>query len=53
MLLLDAQTSGGLLICCNEKNVKDMIRELSESGYASTSVIGSVCEKGNKNLIIS
>lgn len=52
MLLLDAQTSGGLLICCAEKNVKDMIRDLSESGYASTSVIGEVCEKENKNLIV-
>jgi selenophosphate synthase len=52
MLLLDAQTSGGLLICCAENNVKDMIRELSESGYTSTSVIGSVSEKGNKHLVI-
>jgi len=52
MLLLDAQTSGGLLICCNEKNVNKMIEELSESGYASTCVIGSVCEKENKHLAI-
>ncbi|OFX83181.1 MAG: selenide, water dikinase SelD [Bacteroidetes bacterium GWF2_33_16] len=53
MLLLDAQTSGGLLICCNENDVNNMIAELSESGYACTSVIGSVCEKGNKYLLIN
>ena len=52
MLLLDAQTSGGLLICCAEKNVKDMIRELSESGYARTSVIGEVCKKEDKSIVI-
>lgn len=52
MLMLDAQTSGGLLICCSENKVKEMKDELTQTGYQCTSVIGSVGKKGNKNLII-
>ncbi|MGE0089896.1 MAG: selenide, water dikinase SelD [Bacteroidales bacterium] len=52
MLLLDAQTSGGLLICCPKNKVNEMKAELSEAGYPHTTVIGEVCEKENKNIIV-
>lgn len=52
MLLLDAQTSGGLLICCNKNDVNDMIKDLSEAGYPKAVIVGSVIEKGNKHLVI-
>ena len=52
MLLLDAQTSGGLLICCPENKVEEMKTELSEAGYPLTSFVGEVCEKENKYIVI-
>ena len=48
MLLLDAQTSGGLLICAPEKEVDKMILELKNSGYPDSAVVGSVVEKEDK-----
>ncbi|NTW32288.1 MAG: selenide, water dikinase SelD [Bacteroidetes bacterium] len=50
MILLDAQTSGGLLICCTKNKINDIIRELKNSGYENTAVIGEVLEK-EKSLI--
>ncbi|HNW97483.1 MAG TPA: selenide, water dikinase SelD [Bacteroidales bacterium] len=52
MLLLDAQTSGGMLICCPDNNVEQMRNDLIRSGYPTTSVIGEVVKKENKNIIV-
>jgi selenide, water dikinase len=53
MLMMDAQTSGGLLICVKNENVKEMIHSLKEAGYAHTMEIGLVMEKENKAVIVS
>ncbi len=48
MLLLDAQTSGGLLICTSKESVNNMLDDLKSSGYTVSAVIGSVVEKDDK-----
>jgi selenide,water dikinase len=45
MLLLDAQTSGGLLICCKPAQVERMLEELKNAGYPHSAVIGGVSPK--------
>jgi len=52
MLLLDAQTSGGLLISCPELNANDIVKELRKSAYSYTTVIGKVINKGAPLIII-
>jgi len=52
MLLLDAQTSGGLLICCQKDSVEQMKKDLIDAGYIATAVIGEVVKKENKNIIV-
>ncbi|MDD3877193.1 MAG: selenide, water dikinase SelD [Bacteroidales bacterium] len=52
MLLLDAQTSGGLLICCPEIKALSVIHELQEVGFPASAVIGKVIKKENVSLII-
>ncbi len=48
MLLLDAQTSGGLLICAPKESVDNMLDDLKNSGYPDSAVIGKVVEKEEK-----
>jgi selenide,water dikinase len=50
MLMTDAQTSGGLLICCKNDDVDNILTELKDSGYLYSSVIGVVVEKQDKSL---
>lgn len=45
MLILDAQTSGGLLICCPEKKAEDLLESLHHAGYPYSAAIGVVEEK--------
>jgi selenide,water dikinase len=52
MLLLDAQTSGGLLICCPEDFVEQIKKDLVDSGYSATAVIGEVVKKEKKDIIV-
>jgi selenide,water dikinase len=52
MLLLDAQTSGGLLICCNKNDVNDMIKDLSEAGYPRAAIVGIVIKKEDKYIVV-
>lgn len=40
MLLLDAQTSGGLLVCCKEATADALVSDLKNNGYTETAVIG-------------
>jgi len=51
MLMTDAQTSGGLLICCPPENAENMLSDLKKSGFDYTAEIGCVNDK-NKHLII-
>lgn len=50
MLMLDAQTSGGLLMCANPKTAQDLLSELRASGYPDSQIIGIVTEKSDKYI---
>jgi selenide,water dikinase len=52
MLMMDAQTSGGLLMCCDPAQVPDMLRDLSDNGFGKSSVIGEVVHFTAKHLVI-
>ena len=52
MLLMDAQTSGGLLFCCSCNSVSSLITELKEAGYPETKVIGMVTPPGRKSILV-
>lgn len=43
-ILVDPQTSGGLMISVPEAQVADVVSRLRESGYSDTAVIGSVAD---------
>ncbi len=45
MLLVDAQTSGGLLICCPAAQAATMVADLRACGYPEAAVIGAVEEE--------
>jgi len=45
MILLDAQTSGGLLIGCKADTAGKLVTGLKEAGYPHTAVIGKVSER--------
>jgi selenide,water dikinase len=42
ILLGDAQTSGGLLLCLPEDKASDAVRQLRDAGYATAAVIGAL-----------
>src|SRR5438874_9099164 len=42
VLLTDAQTSGGLLLCVTEANLEKVLRALRKAGSPSTAVIGKI-----------
>lgn len=50
MLMLDAQTSGGLLISCPESRATDLLSELKMSGYPHSTIIGTVDALSDKSL---
>jgi selenide,water dikinase len=52
MMTMDAQTSGGLLICCKPGLAEKMIKDLKEAGYPRSAVIGSVEPESGGLLII-
>lgn len=52
MLVLDAQTSGGLLISIKAKDADDLVRELKNSGYPCSSIIGEVVAQKDKPVYI-
>lgn len=52
MLMLDAQTSGGLLISCKKDFVDDIINELISAGYSNANVIGEVRKKAEKPVFL-
>jgi selenide, water dikinase len=52
MLLMDAQTSGGLLICAHPAKAETIKNELIEAGFPFTRVVGEVSAQGGRFLII-
>ena len=48
MLIHDAQTSGGLLICVPSKHIEAIVQDLIKSGYPRTAIIGEVIAKTEK-----
>lgn len=52
MLSMDAQTSGGILMCVSDKISGEVVSALREEGLAATAIIGKVTEKGEKYLRI-
>lgn len=51
-LLFDPQTSGGLIICVDEKHTDDLISDLKNYGCLSYNIIGKTVKKADKNIII-
>ena len=52
MLLMDAQTSGGLLICADTDNAEKMVEELKNSKYPDAAIVGDVIEKGETPILV-
>lgn len=52
MLMMDAQTSGGLLICCDADQSGQLTLDLHEAGYPHTSRIGEVVLYNGSSLEI-
>lgn len=52
MFLVDAQTSGGLLMCVKPENSEVVLEELKSAGYPASSVVGEVKEKDENVLNI-
>ena len=52
MLCLDAQTSGGLLMCVPEVRADELKMELIDNGYQRTEIIGRVRKKGEKGVVV-
>ncbi|MBU2652238.1 MAG: selenide, water dikinase SelD [Bacteroidetes bacterium] len=51
MLLMDAQTSGGLLICVKPGDAENIIEDLRTGGYPSAEIIGEVVP-GKKGIML-
>ena len=52
MLLCDAQTSGGLLICIKPDNAENMVSKLKDVGYLHSVIIGEVVDKTDKDIVV-
>jgi len=52
MLILDAQTSGGLLMCVPENKTGEILKELHNAGYPDSSIIGSVGKRSGKSITV-
>lgn len=52
MLLMDAQTSGGLLMSVKPKDVEGILRDLKNNGYPTSAVVGEVIKRGKKSITI-
>lgn len=52
MVLFDAQTSGGLLICVDKKYSKSLLDELYKSGITDAKIIGSTVPKKEYGIYV-
>ena len=46
MVLLDAQTSGGLLMCVSSDSVDAVLRDLDAAGFPRSTCVGEVIPPG-------
>jgi selenide,water dikinase len=53
ILLTDAQTSGGLLLCVAEANIENVARVLRKTGALSAAVIGKIVPRRRRRPLIS
>jgi selenide, water dikinase len=51
MVTMDAQTSGGLLICCPPGTALSLVNEMISAGFPHTAVIGEVLEAGSRKPV--
>jgi selenide, water dikinase len=52
ILLTDAQTSGGLLLCVPEANLKNVLRVLRKAGTPSAALIGKIVARNRRRSLI-
>jgi selenide, water dikinase len=52
MILLDAITSGGLLMAVKPEQVDDVLSSLQKAGFAESAVIGEVADKEGFSIIV-
>jgi len=52
MMLYDAQTSGGLLICSRPEKAETIIQELIGSGYPSSAIVGEVLKRNKYSVVV-
>jgi selenide,water dikinase len=52
MLLLDAQTSGGLLMAAKPKDVQHILNDLKSAGYPFSAVVGEVIPRSDKSIFV-
>jgi len=50
MIMCDAQTSGGLLMCCKQNEAENILKDLSRLGFNNSKIIGCVIENTDKYL---
>ncbi|HNQ67479.1 MAG TPA: selenide, water dikinase SelD [Bacteroidales bacterium] len=50
MIICDAQTSGGLLMCCDQNKTENILKDLWHFGFKHSKIIGCVQENTNKKL---
>lgn len=53
MLAMDAQTSGGLLICCPPTHAETLLNSLQQAGFSHSVVIGNVLKHSAGQLIFA
>ena len=53
MLAMDAQTSGGLLICCDPVKAPEMLADLAGLGYGRSMIVGEVREYEGHHLVLA
>ncbi|NLI79207.1 MAG: selenide, water dikinase SelD [Candidatus Riflebacteria bacterium] len=53
MLLLDPQTSGGLLMCLAPERAEAAVADLRAAGYQAAGVVGEVLSRGGKALLVT
>lgn len=52
MLTMDAQTSGGLLICCPTEHAGQLVQDMIGAGFPHTAIVGEVTAAGSIGLML-
>ena len=51
-ILCDAQTSGGLLIAIDKKDVKEYAKEIEELSFGYASIIGEIIPRATTPIVV-